>query len=371
MNQKNTLQREMLVALKHPLSYGSFTNLMRLLLDNGGVDRKYIVRALSISFLSFATIPVRIVEKLIFGKQIENTQIKHPPIFIIGHWRSGTTYIHNLITQDPNLGYVTHAQAWAPECFLLAQKLLKNKLSKIGFTKRPMDNVLVSSDSPEEEEWALVNISPYGTYHAAIFPKKLKIMALDSEEIENLWSTAYISILKKAAFNFQEKRLVLKNPVNMARIKILLKIFPEAKFIHIYRNPYIVYASRQHSFQTHLPTIRLQEVNEEQTDTIILKAYQQIMQEFFSEKALIPQENLIEVKYEDFVGHELAELKRIYEQFKLPDFDKVEENFKNYLESNATYKTNKHLMDKETITKVYNACQFTIDKWQYSPPNSL
>lgn len=368
INLKNNIQKEMLTGLKHPLSSGSFTNLMILLVNNGGVDKKYILRALFISFVSFIGIPIRIFEKIKFGKQIENIKLQHPPIFIIGYWRSGTTYLHNLMTQDPNFGYVTLAQAWAPETFLSGQQLFKNKLNKIEPTKRPMDNVLISSDSPEEEEWALVNTSPYSIYHAAFFPKRSKIIALESEKIENSWSTAYISILKKATFNFKGKRLVLKNPANMTRVKLLLKIFTEAKFVHIYRNPYIVYASHKHAYQTFAPTIRLQEIDEEQKDTKILKIYQQVMQKFFSEKDLIPQENLIEIKYEDFVGNEMAELKRIYEQFNLPDFNKVEENFKNYLESHANYKTNKHLMDSETITKVYDACQFTIDKWQYSPP---
>ncbi len=154
----------------------------------------------------------------------------------------------------------------------------------------------------------------------------------------------------------------------MTRIKTLLKIFPEARFIHIYRNPYTVYASRKHASQNLSPNITLQEIDKEQRDAKILEVYQRVMQKFFSEKALIPQENLIEIKYENLVGNELAELKRIYEQFNLPGFDEVEENLRNYLESHSNYKTNKHFMDNETITKVYNACQFTIDQWQYSPP---
>ncbi len=200
MSLKDDIQKEMLVALRHSLSTGSFTNLMTLLINHSNVDRKYIVRTLFISFLRFTGIPLRVLEKIKFGKKNENVQIKHPPIFIIGHWRSGTTYLHNLMTQDPNFGYVTHSQAWAPEMFLLSQKLLKNKLNKIGLTKRPMDNVLIASDSPEEEEWALANTSLYSIYHAAFFPKKSKTIALDSEEIENSWSTAYISILKKGNF---------------------------------------------------------------------------------------------------------------------------------------------------------------------------
>src|SRR4051794_23449572 len=37
-----------------------------------------------------------IVQWLWFGRRIEEAKIEHAPIFIIGHWRSGTTYLHEL-----------------------------------------------------------------------------------------------------------------------------------------------------------------------------------------------------------------------------------------------------------------------------------
>lgn len=355
----------------------SFLNWVKLLLNNGGVDYKYINVAIITSFSSFLFIPVRLYEKAVFGRKIEELKIKYPPIFILGHWRSGTTYLHNIMTQDENLGYVSIAQVSNPEIFLTVanKKIWKNLVNALMPEKRPMDNLRLSSDLPQEEEFAIGNISPYSFYNGFLFPKNIrkyfrKYVLFDGvpQEIKDKWAKVYLNILKKASFRFNGKRLVLKNPPNTGRIELLLKIFPDAKFIHIYRNPYVVYSSTKHLYKKLLPELTFQNINEEEIEAIIIEFYQQLMQKFFSEKHLIPPENFIEIKYEDFVGNELTELKRIYEQLNLPGFQEAEESFKKYIESQKNYKKNKYLLDEKTVDKVYSAWKFTIEKWQYSPP---
>ncbi|MCW5319206.1 hypothetical protein GTQ43_38115 [Nostoc sp. KVJ3] len=200
MNLQDSIKKEFITALRHPLSYSSFLNLFRVLTMYGGIDKKYIVRALFIIFISFTGIPFRIIEKIKYGRKIEQTQIHPSPIFIIGHWRSGTTYLHNLVAQDPNLGYVSNLLAYAPESFFISQPF-KKIIKKIVPSKRPMDNVDNSLTSPEEEEWAVANICPYSTYHASYFPKTFQkkfhnISELESnkyEEFINKWKNAYIN----------------------------------------------------------------------------------------------------------------------------------------------------------------------------------
>src|SRR5262245_14846118 len=41
-----------------------------------------------------------VAQRLRYGRKIEATQIEQPPVFIIGHWRSGTTYLHELMHLD-------------------------------------------------------------------------------------------------------------------------------------------------------------------------------------------------------------------------------------------------------------------------------
>ncbi|MDZ8262754.1 sulfotransferase [Nostoc sp. ChiQUE01b] len=371
------LKQQIGLLISHPLAMGSFTNWLNLLIHNGGVDKKYIPKALYISLISCLGIPLRIIERVKYNKKVENLEIQYQPIFILGHWRSGTTYLHHLISQDPNLGYVSTGQASAPEMFLAHKKVLNFISNNFRPKTRLMDNVESSNILPEEEEYAVGNISPYSFIHGVVFSKNISKYFQDivlfhqvSEESKLQWKNYYINVLKKATLHMDSKRLVLKNPPNTARVKLLLEMFPTAKFIHIYRNPYIVYASTKHLSQNLLPAFALQEISEQELDENILNFYQQLMHKFFAEQSLIPKENLIEIKYEDFVCDELAQLRKIYEHLNLPNFEKAKGNFKKYIDAHSNYETNKYLFDEETIAKVYDAWKFTIDKWQYSPPQS-
>ena len=80
--------------IQHPLFGISPKNWLQLIEKNGGFDKAYLDRAAFITLGSIFTIPARMLFKLMYQSKIDNFQIKHPPVFIIGHWRSGTTYLY-------------------------------------------------------------------------------------------------------------------------------------------------------------------------------------------------------------------------------------------------------------------------------------
>ena len=49
------------------------------------------------------------IQKLVYGRRIRRTTLR-PPIFILGHWRTGTTLLHELLSLDPRHGYPTSYQ---------------------------------------------------------------------------------------------------------------------------------------------------------------------------------------------------------------------------------------------------------------------
>ncbi|WP_250121615.1 sulfotransferase [Chroococcidiopsis sp. CCMEE 29] len=361
-----------------PLAGNSFVNWLQLLWQNDGIDRKYILRAFSISLVSFLVTPIRILENARFSKKINTLIIEEPPIFIIGHWKSGTTYFHNLMSQDKNLGYVSTIQTFAPESFLLFQRISRLILGKALPKKRAMDNIEISVDYPEEEEHAIGNMSTYGFYNCWYFPQNMRKIFNKSLLLEQVyepektkWKELYMNILKKAAFNMNGKRLLLKNPANTARIKILLELFPEAKFIHIYRNPYFVYASTKNMYIKTQKLYALQDIKDEEIDDNIFFFYQKLMQKFFEDKELIPRNHLAEVKYEDFVIDPIGAIKRVYNELNLPYLEQTEENFKLYVNSQANYKANQYALDNKTLEKVERYCKFTIEKWNYKAVDVL
>lgn len=359
----------------HPLAGGSFINWLKLLEANQGIDNQYLLKGILISLTSIAGVPNRILEKAIFDRQIENISVKSP-IFIIGHWRSGTTYLHNLITQDDNLGYVSSLQTWSPELFLGSKPLVEYFLKEFLPANRPMDNIKLSSNFPQEEEYALGNVSPYSFYHGWYFPRNMKsyfkqfVLFESSQEVQQEWCEAYLRILKKATFSMNRNQLVLKNPANTARIKTLLSIFPQAKFLHIYRNPYTVFLSTKNLYRQLLPILGLQKVDDRQIESNILWFYRETMSKFFAEKQLIPSANLIEIKYEDFVANPSNILQQVYEQFALPEFSQQQAKFEQYIASQKKYQSNQYSLSSQDIALVSEHWNFALDRWQYSVPSN-
>jgi len=364
---------------EHPFIFGSFRSWLKVLWGNRDIERKFIPRVLFATLVSLFTSPLRIYESLRYGRAVRRTAVHPSPIFIIGHWRSGTTHLHNLLVHDKNLGCVSMWQAFAPGLCLIDERVFKNPLNKIAKRMHPtreIDNIPLSMDNPEEEDLAIANMSPYSYLHMYSFPRQARyfferyITYFDKlpESIISKWKEIYLTILRKATLKAGGKRLVIKNCADSARIKTLLELFPDAKFIHIYRNPYNIFRSTQHLYRVVMERAQLQEIDPGEHENWVLLFYSQLMQKLLADKALIPAGNLVEVKYEDLDKEPLAQLRKIYETLSLPGFAEAEPAFRAYLDSIAGYQKLAHKqLDDSVITKINQNWQFALDALGYKP----
>jgi len=164
------------------------------------------------------------------------------------------------------------------------------------------------------------------------------------------------------------KRLILKNPLNTVRIKIILELFPDAKFIHIYRNPYNVYLSIQMIYKNLLPLFMLHNITKKKIDYFIINIYYDMMRRYFEQKKLIPKNNLIEIKFEDLEKQPIEILKKIYRELGLIGFENAKQQIKRYLKKIAHYKKNVYSIDQNTRNKIRKFWNLTITKWKYNAP---
>jgi len=159
-----------------------------------------------------------------------------------------------MLCKDPSSGYLTTYHSVFPNN--LASKWLFKKFMKINMPdKRPSDNVKLNIDFPQEDEFAFCNSYQHAYYNFFYFPKEYKTFydnaithkTLTEREIEE-WSLSYDKLIKKALLNTKGERAIIKNPVNTARIDKILKLYTNAKFLYIYRNPVTVFYSTRHFF---------------------------------------------------------------------------------------------------------------------------
>jgi len=360
--------------IQHPLFGISLRNWIQLLEKNGGVGREYFTRMIFITLTSILTTPVRILFKIKYSSKINKTLVSHPPVFIIGHWRSGTTYLHELLCQDPQFCYVSLWNTFLPDSFLILEPI-KKFLSGFLPAERPMDEIKVEMDGPYEDEAALAVLYPWSFFHCLHFPrnaeeqyvKSIHFYDMTTEE-KNQWKTTYKQLIKTVTLANHGKRLLSKNPPNTARITALLELFPEASFIHIYRNPYKVYLSTKKMRQNVLNKLALQNASEEEIEQQVIKNYIRLMGSYFEQKEKIQKGKLVEIKYEDLISNPIKQVKKIYSTLKLPDFEDALPKMKKYLEKQSDYKTNVYAIDDKIVQHVNKNWKFTIDRWKYTPP---
>lgn len=365
-------KREYLNVGGQPLAGSSFVNWVKLLLENHfSIDWRFLPKALYVTLMITMITPFRIYEQLKFDKRVRDSKVA-PPIFIVGHFRSGTTFLHYLMGQDRRLAYVSTFETMGPWVFIGSEGVFKNVVSDHLPEKRPMDDLEMKADLPYEEEYAIGNLSPYSFYHGWYFPRNIgyyfrRYVLFEGvdEHVREEWKSTYVYLLKKMSYKYDGKNVLLKSPVNTGRIKLLLEVFPDAKFIHICRDPYKVYLSTWRLYKAILPIFSFQHVEYKDVDRFILEFYREVYRRYFNEKGLIPDGNLVEIRYEEFVKEPVKTLKGVYAKLGLKGFDHAKPAFERYVKAHENYKPYSYSIDEEVKKKVYKEWGFVFKEFGY------
>ncbi len=358
---------------EQPLSGSSFHNWLNILIQNKfDIDFQFIPRALYVTAMTILLSPFRFYEKRKYDELITKVQVKEP-IFIIGHFRSGTTFLHYLLGQDPKLGYVSTFETMTPGMIIANEKLFKNIVKKHLPAKRPMDDLEMHANLPYEEEYAISNMSTYSFYHGWYFPRnwmyyfdKYVLFKNISQRDKEKWKKTYDYFLKKITFKNNGNHVLLKSPLNTARIKPLLELYPDARFIHIHRNPYHVYKSTWKLYQKILPIFSFQHIDSKTLDTYILKTYQNLYTNFLRDKHLIPDKNLIELSFDEFISDPISTIKKTYDHLRLTSYNKAHQNFVSYATKHKDYKATTYSFTEKEKLKIYSQWKHMFKAYNYS-----
>jgi hypothetical protein len=369
----------MAVELKHRWSVGhnyltgiTAGNWWRLLKDNQfQVDPAYSHRAVLITLASLMNSVYRWREAEVFDREVARTDIQ-PPLFILGHWRTGTTHLHNLLAQDVDqFAFANTYQVVNPFTFLSTEAINTRRFAFLVPKKRPMDNVALSFQAPQEDEFAPCLMSLCSLYLGISFTRReefysryLTFRNASRAEVED-WKAAFIWFLKKLTLKYQ-RPLVLKSPPHTARIRLLLEMFPEARFVHIHRDPYTVFQSFRHYFDTAMWHTYLQRPDLARIDERILQRYNALYDAYFDQRGLIPSERFHEVRFEDLERDPIGQMKNIYDRLDLDGFNLPFPGLQQYINSLQGYQKNQFPdLDATLRQKIAKSWQRSFDEWKY------
>ncbi|MDP4290163.1 MAG: sulfotransferase [Bacteroidota bacterium] len=327
-----------------------------------------------------AALPFMLLQFLFYSKRIKKTIVSKDPVFILGHYRSGTTYLQKLMASDLRFGYLTNYDALFPNSALLFGKKMQpilQRLINLLKVKNPFfHDVIVQLAEPAEEDDYLMNkASAYTAYWGLVFPKRWREWLNStpqclSETFRNGWKRDYLKTIQYATFKNNGKQLVMKSPPNTERILLLLQMFPQAKFIFIYRNPFHMFYSIRNMWKgAILKFYSVQHVSERMLNEIIFGHFEYLMDKYETDKKLIPPGNLIEISYEELKEDAFGVMQKIYSRLNLPDFESTADRLKLQLEKEKGYQSFHYQLCDNTLNEIAKRWEKYILKWNYSVPD--
>jgi omega-hydroxy-beta-dihydromenaquinone-9 sulfotransferase len=344
----------------HPLSASKSTAIWRTLHEaRYAIGPRYLPRLAWMLGVAGPVSTVGAIEGALYNRRIRETPLAAPPIFILGHWRSGTTHLHNLLTQDPQFGFLTTYDAFTTNNGIIGRSVFMAVTRGSAPKKRPMDDMAVEMELPQEEEYALLNLSALSYYKAYLFPglsddyarHHLFFDGVSEREIDT-WKRHYDFLLRKITWLSGAKRLLLKNPPNTARLKHLLDLYPDASVVYLYRDPYEVYLSTLRMHEKMSELMRLQRFDKAVASEHVLATYPRMIDRFFEDRGRVRSGRFVAIRYEDLKARPLAIIERVYEGLRLPDLDAARGRVLRYLDKVSDFRPAEYARDAATARMV-------------------
>jgi hypothetical protein len=299
-----------------------------------------------------------------------------PPLFIVGHWRSGTTLLHELLMLDPRFCCPSTYQCFAPGHFLLTEAVLTRMLAWMMPRKRPMDNVAAGWDRPQEDEFALANMGGPSPYRRMAFPATssttpaaLDVTKLSPAELAR-WQETLRRFLVRLAVR-DARRPVLKSPPHTARVGVLAEMFPEAKFLHVVRDPFVVFPSTIRLWRSLDEVQGLQVDRGERLEEYVFACFDEMYAAFERDRTALAADRLHEVRYEDLVADPVAVLEQAYDRLGLEAFETARPALEAHAHSMKRYRTNTYRHDPRIVGEVATRWRGFIERYGYAVPDVI
>lgn len=370
-------KRTKIFNLSHYLLGVRLDNWLRLLWRcRFRIQPSKIPEALFITVISIILFPFAILEGLVCAIPLHRTKITKDPVFILGHWRSGTTFLQNLMSRDPQFDWFSPMNTAMFSNYVLLGWLLRGGVKSGIKNARPMDNVQYTMDLPMEETFALGNFTPFILDHLLAFPlvweKYIPYVFVDQlppRQQRRYWR-AYQHILKKKTLTGGGKRLVLKSPDNTARTDMLRELYPDAKFVNIYRDPYAVVDSTVNMIKSQINLVSLPklpdvDVDDLLEDMVIHRITVPMYKKLIAEESTFKPHHYVSVKYEDFVTDPERYLRYIYQELELDGFENALPRLRSFIAGQKSYQTNRHAIRPRLREKINQNLGFYFEHYGY------
>lgn len=293
-----------------------------------------------------------------------------PPIFIVGHWRSGTTLLHNLLHRTGRFATLRTADAINP----LGDNPPDGTIAS-GMTRqdRGFDRIAMGPEEPQEEEMALAALGLISIFHLVYFPRQateifrrsVLLEGVEPDELEAFAEAYQWIVAKTRLVDGTDRPILFKNPASTARLDFLSRIFPGSRFIHITRHPGAVYHSTGKLIDGLTDRFSFHSPRGLEKERQRIAHYRMMMQAHLEQRERLEPGHYTEIRYEDLVADPLAGVERVLGEIGQPLDPEGRTKLVEYVESLADYQPNRHPDDPEVAERLKRELGFAYDTWGY------
>lgn len=360
--------------IMHPHAGCAWDVFWRKYRENGPYDQRGLLsRAFAIG-ANIARRPASALERRRHAAAIDALELEHPPVFLIGHWRSGTTHLHNILNEDPRFACITFAQSAAPLEYLGRFQPARHVMRLLLPKTRGMDAVVIGPDTPQEEEMALGNVTPFSFYNCFYFPpqwerhfrQSLFREELDPKDAEDL-AAGFRYLVQKVAYSNPGRQVLFKNPANTTRIEMIRELYPDARFIHIVRDPYDVFASSLKLWPRMFEGFAWSSWRSVDIELVILTVYRRVMESLAGtlDAGILPEGAFSEIRYEDLVDDPISAVRSALDGIRMPLDSRTEQRFHEYIESLGVFPRRSPALNDRIIARINEHWGFAFERWNY------
>ena len=351
----------------HGMTFSVWAKVLR----QNRVSLASLPMATIISFVSILNSFGRWRSESLHGDGADASQFEHEPLFVLGHFRTGTTFLHELLTQDPQFSFPTTYQCMSPHHYLWSERFVPKLSAMLLPERRMMDNMDFNWDLPQEDEWALCNMGLPTPYLFWAFPdqrdESTKAYSLDeySDADRQEWAEGLRWFLKR--LNYRDPRqLVLKSPTHTARVALILKIFPNAKFIHLVRNPISIIPSTVRTLRQMGKACEFYPSRDKRLEDLAYTNFNEMYRAYWRDEHLFKKGQVSLLRYEDMMAAPIEELNRIYAELSLDGFENARRHFEAQLARKKNYRKNRFDMKDDFRTRILENCHNYADRYGYA-----
>ena len=154
------------------LWYGmDLSTWLRLLSRNRfRISLRRTLMAIAVTVVAIGNTIGKLVQYLLVGRTLREVVIEKDPVFIIGHWRSGTTMVREILALDSRHKYPGTYECLAPHHGILTKGLMHRWEKWLLSSNLPMDPMTMGWERPQEDELALCAMGQSSIYTSLAFP---------------------------------------------------------------------------------------------------------------------------------------------------------------------------------------------------------